>query len=65
VHAEHRLAREEVEEAIFEHALGSGQAFLGRLEHHVQVAIEALRRREVARPISFPAPCRAFLSPEK
>ena len=49
VHAEHRLAGEELQEAVVEHALGAGQAFFGRLEHQVQVAVEAARRGQVAR----------------
>ena len=49
VHAEHRLAGEQLEEAVLEHAPRAGLAFFGRLEHQVQVAVEIARRRQVAR----------------
>jgi hypothetical protein len=49
VHAEHRVAGEEVEEAVFQHLARAGQAFFGRLEHQVQDAVEVARGRQVAR----------------
>jgi hypothetical protein len=49
VHAEHRVAGEQVEEAVLEHLAGAGLAFFGRLEHQVHDAVEVARGRQVAR----------------
>jgi hypothetical protein len=52
VHAEHRVAGEQVEEAVLEHLARAGLAFFGRLEHEVQDAVEVARGRQVARRAS-------------
>jgi hypothetical protein len=47
VHAEHRVAREALEQAVVDHLLRAGAAFLGRLEDEIDGAVERLDLRQV------------------
>jgi hypothetical protein len=42
VHGEHRIARECLEQAVFEHFSGACLALFSRLENQVQGAVERL-----------------------
>ncbi|MNT32129.1 hypothetical protein D3C72_1679920 [compost metagenome] len=47
--AEHRIAREAVEQTVVDHFAGAAAAFLGRLEDQVHGAVEGLVLRQMAR----------------
>ncbi|MCY1226332.1 hypothetical protein D9M72_385590 [compost metagenome] len=49
VQREHRIAREQPEQAVLDHLARAAHAFLGRLEDNVQRAPEGLVRGQVAR----------------